>query len=437
MTGSTSIQFGGGGSLSIKVIGSLEMPAPAQNTIWLHTHKPVSGYSFVDVPDIIEEAEDGFVTVSCKVEMPDAITPTAINIMPGSVLVLHVGTVRQHIDGEWFPMEAYFCADTEWRQISRGLCYVYHYGYQDSSKFGELATSYRYVTTPRWTFLDDRIHFQSRPEEVSSGLPPYSAVESAVIDPQSISKIIVEYSLTKGIEAGNTYVKNGFRHDTADSYTDSKVTVNDNADHAIVQCYLPQSVVDSYPSHKWLISVSALEDATKKPAYTYDIHKLWAIAASIYKTRDITVDNDPVSPYVLYNCEFSNGWFVSNKNGGVCAVSFGPFDADEYTHVVIGDWICDIGDGADKTVLALSNEPLQHYPADAVQFEGSISTLYGQISSTLSIKDQTLSLKNIHGPCYLNVIFRAYLSGSSKSFVLLRDVRAENRRFDIGLEAAQ
>lgn len=109
---------GAGGGLNFKVVGGIEEPAsPSDNTIWVVTDTPISGYAF----SATEPAEpvEGMVWISVGTS-----SPVAFNALKKDSLQVYPISAKQHLSGAWEAVTAKSYQNGAWVAWWNGELYM-------------------------------------------------------------------------------------------------------------------------------------------------------------------------------------------------------------------------------------------------------------------------------------------------------------------------
>ena len=107
----------GGGGLNFKVVGGLAQPTgPVENTIWVKTDYPISGYYFTAAEP--SGLLDGEVWVSTGTS-----SPVAFNALRENTIEVYPIAAKQYIGGAWVSVEAKSYQNGEWVGWYNGTLY--------------------------------------------------------------------------------------------------------------------------------------------------------------------------------------------------------------------------------------------------------------------------------------------------------------------------
>ena len=111
----------GGGGLNFKVVGGLTQPAnPAENTIWVATDTPISGYAFSATEP--SEPSEGLVWFLVKIS-----STVEFNALKKEALMVYPVSAKQYNAGAWEDVVARSYQDGEWVEW---IAYLYNEGDQ-------------------------------------------------------------------------------------------------------------------------------------------------------------------------------------------------------------------------------------------------------------------------------------------------------------------
>ena len=116
------LNMGGGAPLNFRVVGGTTQPAnPAENTIWVNTDAPVTGWVFdINQPDDTAEG-----TVWLNIVQSSSAT---INALRKNQIILSVGSAFVYSNGAWSSVACALYQHGEWK--TTGI-FLYDYGKQD------------------------------------------------------------------------------------------------------------------------------------------------------------------------------------------------------------------------------------------------------------------------------------------------------------------
>lgn len=114
----------GGDGLNFKVVGNPQPETTKENTIWVDTNTPVSGYSFsVDAP---ENPVEGHVWV-----MTGSGSFLEFNALKKNVIQVYPLSAKQYVSGAWVDKTAKIYQNGEWVEWWNGQLYWHGYEYED------------------------------------------------------------------------------------------------------------------------------------------------------------------------------------------------------------------------------------------------------------------------------------------------------------------
>ena len=104
-----------GAGLNFKVVGGTTQPAdPKENTIWVNTDQPITGFYFAaSQPENMQDGEIWLATNGCGAAVINALKSNGILLMPGAV--------KQYVNGSLTAKTAMIYQDGAWTQLQNLL----------------------------------------------------------------------------------------------------------------------------------------------------------------------------------------------------------------------------------------------------------------------------------------------------------------------------
>lgn len=172
----------GGAGLNFKVVGGMEQPAnPAENTIWVQTDTPVTGYQVsVEEP---ENPVEGTLWI-----LAGTSSQTPIDATKKNPVFLYPSSAQQYKSGAWAMVDAYTYQDGAW---SPWVIYLYDRGDECQGVTGGWKTingrNDGYTGTGQYTDNGD-----SYTLTVSGNATAVNRITNSKIDLTNISTIVCE-----------------------------------------------------------------------------------------------------------------------------------------------------------------------------------------------------------------------------------------------------
>lgn len=102
---------GGSGGLNFKVVGGTTAPSnPKDNTIWVNTNVPITGWTFsATEPEAPADGEKGWVWIST-----DTSSSVEFNALKKNCIQIYPVSAKQYANGAWVDVEAKSYQDGAW-----------------------------------------------------------------------------------------------------------------------------------------------------------------------------------------------------------------------------------------------------------------------------------------------------------------------------------
>lgn len=110
MIGPTNAR-GGGGGLNLKVVGGTTQPTnPRENTIWINTNIPITGYFLSHTQPNTQ--------IEGLIWLKTANTGVEINVGKKNPIVLYLSTAKLYTGGKWISVNGFVHVNAVWNQFA-------------------------------------------------------------------------------------------------------------------------------------------------------------------------------------------------------------------------------------------------------------------------------------------------------------------------------
>lgn len=183
---------GGGGGLNFKVVGNPQPASPSENTIWLNTDAPITGYEF----SATEPAEpvEGMVWITIG-----ATSPVAFSAQKKNSVMVYPLSAEQYVSGAWVDVTAKSYQNGAWVDW---ICDLYVDGSEWKARALAPNGDWKYAYTPSVTKNTDGSTTVSITTPGSGGGGVWELNEDADITSYKTLKLKCKVSLPSRTDGG-------------------------------------------------------------------------------------------------------------------------------------------------------------------------------------------------------------------------------------------
>ena len=196
----------GGASLNYKVVGNPQPANPRENTIWLNTDVPITGYHFSETKP--ETMTQGMVWIYTGTK-----SAVAFNVLKENSILVYPIFARQYIDGALADVPAKIYQGGEWAEWIR-ITHLYIEGDECVGFTGGWSGKIYTSMTKHETYM----------ESVQSN-NDYSAISGMIstFDFTEIDRVEIEYAYARDYVAAKLFIQTGTVPSTGGSAWSEKV----------------------------------------------------------------------------------------------------------------------------------------------------------------------------------------------------------------------